>query len=178
LPLLHEAVPFNSDGHEVLHPPQCCTSSVVSTQAALQLSMPAAHESLQRPDEQTFPAGQWLPHAPQCAGLLLGSTHWPAHSTSGAWHVLRHAPASHVVVAPWLGSQARPHPPQLSTSVSASTQLVPHGMKPLRQTKPHSASTQTAVAPAGAVQVAPQPPQCCGSDCRTTHAPAQVVSPS
>jgi hypothetical protein len=81
-------------------------------------------------------------------------------------------------MAPGLGSHALPQPPQFSTSLCGSTQLVPQGMKPPVQTKPHSASTQTALAPAGAVQIAPQPPQCRGSDCKTTHSPAQVVSPS
>jgi hypothetical protein len=81
LPSLHDVLPFSGVGQVVLHSPQCCRSRAVSTQAALQLSMPAAHESVQRPAEQTLPAWQWLAHAPQCAGLLLGSTQSPPQST-------------------------------------------------------------------------------------------------
>jgi hypothetical protein len=178
LPLLQAAMPFKSEGQDVLQPPQCCTSRAVSTQAALQLSMPGAQASRHWPDEQTLPAGQCLPHAPQWAGLVLGSTHFPAHSTYGARHLLRHAPASQLVLAPGLGSHALPQPPQFSTSLVASTQLAPQGMRPPAQTKPHFPSTQTALAPTGAVQVAPHPPQCRGSEPKTTQALAQVVSPS
>jgi hypothetical protein len=81
VPPLHELSPFNSEGQALLHAPQFCTSLVVSTHAALQFSIPSAHESVHLPDEQTLPAGQWLPQPPQCAGLLVGSTHCPAHST-------------------------------------------------------------------------------------------------
>jgi hypothetical protein len=65
VPSLHELEPFNSAGHVLLQAPQCCTSLVVSTQAALQFNMPAAHESVHLPEEQTLPGAQWFPQAPQ-----------------------------------------------------------------------------------------------------------------
>lgn len=61
LRLAHDAPPV----HVTPHAPQSALLDARSTHAALQSARPVAHEPVQAPTEQTWPAAQALPQAPQ-----------------------------------------------------------------------------------------------------------------
>jgi hypothetical protein len=67
---VHEDLPCSGVGQAVAQLPQCAAEFVVSTQAALQLALPSTQVSEHCPFEQTWLAGQAVPHAPQCDGSL------------------------------------------------------------------------------------------------------------
>jgi hypothetical protein len=90
--------------HARPHIPQCRSSVRVSTHsstaAPLSLAPPsppltliehrvsvAAHTTSHVPREQTCPAAQARPHAPQLAGSLVVETHCPLHASCPIGHV-------------------------------------------------------------------------------------------
>jgi hypothetical protein len=80
-------------------------------------------------DEQTCPAAQAAPQAPQLAGSLVVSTQAPAQSWKPACEQ-EHLPPWHS--SSWL--QAFPHWPQLETSVLGSRQTPLQSRSPGPQT--------------------------------------------
>jgi hypothetical protein len=69
-PPLHAGAPCSVSLHILAHSPQLAASLATSTQAPLQLSVPAGQLSLQLPPLHTSAGAQALPHAPQWAGSL------------------------------------------------------------------------------------------------------------
>ncbi len=126
------------------------------------------------PPEQTCPAAQAVPHAPQWAlsvrvstsQPLLGS---PSQSEKPAAHAdTPQAPAAHCAVA--LGStHARPHTPQLvalaRTSVSQPLRASPSQSPypPAHRTTVHAPIAQLCAVALGSAQASPQSPQFAGS---------------
>ena len=67
--LAQSDLPCSGVGHALPQLPQCADEVVVSMHAALQLALPSAQVSEHWPFEQTWPAGQAVPHAPQFDGI-------------------------------------------------------------------------------------------------------------
>src|SRR5262245_52895968 len=57
--------------------PQCCGSSITSTQRSPQRVAPPAQVSPQPPSEQTSPSAQTVSQPPQCIGSFCTSMHTP-----------------------------------------------------------------------------------------------------
>jgi hypothetical protein len=91
------------------------------------------------PAEQTWPAAQASPQAPQLAGSTLVVTqlspHWVVPPVHSSWH----SPAVQVCPA----AQASPQSPQFLASVVVSTQRVPHSFVPPEQCRPQAPCEQT-----------------------------------
>jgi serine/threonine protein kinase len=104
------------------------------------LICPSGHTGVQTPAMQASSAPHMspaslpsqLPDAPQWAGSVFGSTHWPSQATSGALQVTSQAPSAHI--SP--GTQATPQSPQFFSSVRGSTHSSPHTLKGGGQTGP------------------------------------------
>ena len=106
--------------------PQFCESSVVSTHLPLQAVVPVAQPAEHWLAEQSCPAGQALPHAPQCSGSLVRSAHLPVPPNVEQFVVPpRHSSAHLPRVQSLPSGQALPQPPQCSGSllISAHTPL-------------------------------------------------------
>jgi hypothetical protein len=132
-------VPFAAV-HAMLQPPQLAGSlfgSMHDVGGVPHAICGATHEARQLPDEHTSPPVHAMPGllpvpvleqspvAPQCAMLVLGSTHAPPHITKLAGHVAAHAPATQCVpdAHAWL------HEPQFASSVCKLTHEVPHSIE-------------------------------------------------
>jgi hypothetical protein len=109
-----------------------------------------------------------LPQLPQFCVLVERSTHWLPHLVSPPLQPdALHAPAEHA--SPF--GHLLPHEPQLLLSTLVLTQIPLHRVWPAGQ--PHEPCKQ--VWPL--VQATPHAPQLASSDCRSTHALLQLVSP-
>lgn len=78
------------------------------------------------PAEQTSPAAQAFPHAPQFSPLLWRSVQMPVQSVSPAWHASAQTPAVHASPA----GHAFPHPPQLAESLCVLVHAPAHSVSP------------------------------------------------
>ena len=104
--------------------PQFAGSVLVSAQRAASpaphFESGAAHVALHPPAEQTCPAGQAAPHAPQLWLSVRRSTHVPAQSVPRApAQVSAQTPAAHTCPA----AQPLPQPPQCAGSFSRFVQI-------------------------------------------------------
>jgi hypothetical protein len=111
-------------------PPQFALSDAVFTHEPLHDVWPTPHWA-HRPPLHVCDAPHALPHAPQCFGSFVRSTHVPPQSVSPLGHV--HAPAAQTCPT----VHAVPHAPQLAASDCTSVQAEPHLVSPLEQAATH-----------------------------------------
>ena len=91
----------------------------VFVQTPPQSVSPAWHDSTHDPPEQTCPAAQALPHAPQLKRSVCVLAQTPPHSVSPAWQLTSHEPPEHTSPA----GHATPQEPQFWLSVPVLTHV-------------------------------------------------------
>lgn len=120
------AVAFCLDGQSLEQPPQLFGSDLVSTQAPLHSMNGSTQAKSQLPETQVGVALAGGMHtvaqSPQCAVLLIKSTHEPPHGVVPPPHVLPQVPAVHTSPAPHAFVQE----PQWAVSDAKSTQAPSH----------------------------------------------------
>ena len=100
------------------------SSDCAFTQSFPHWVSPTAQRAAQRPSEQLCPAAHAVPHTPQFAPSVRGSTQAAPQRTSPSGHAqapaTQRAPPVHAV----------PQPPQLALSLRGSTHEPPHIVRP------------------------------------------------
>lgn len=120
-------------------------------QTPAQSTAPPPQDKEHTPLEQSWPAGQALPHAPQFAGSTFVSTHALPHAVVPPEQLPPHTAFEHTCPA----AHAMPQPPQFAGSTLVSTHALPHFTVPPPQTSEQTPFEQTS--PAGhATLQAPQ----------------------
>ncbi len=110
MPAGHEVAPLQtpfvqvSFVHPPPHDPHAKRLEVRSRHAPVQLGSGNAHDALQTPSSQTWPAPQTVPHAPQLDGLPMSDSQpfvgSPSQSSRSVRHVATfNAPATHAKLA-------------------------------------------------------------------------------
>jgi len=122
---------------ELLQAPQLARSCAVSTQPPPQFSCPGWQLAAHCPAAHTAPAAQALPHAPQLAGSVRGSTHLSPHACIPAGHT--HAPPLQSFPA----EQRLPHDPQFAAELARSTHAREQAVSSGEQLFAQAATLQT-----------------------------------
>lgn len=122
----------------------------------------------QAPPEQSLPALQKTPQAPQFVGSRAMSTHRFKQRVSPGPHGAEQVPVSQNELA----EQALPQRPQCSCDVFRSTHAPEHSEKPASHPGTQVPAAQWEVAE----QALPQRPQCCGCVRRSAQRPPQLTS--
>lgn len=120
------ACPPEGAVHAVPQAPQFNGSEPVATHWPLQLVVPLGQLRVQRPLEQTLPAPQARPHAPQLALSVCLLTQALPHRERPALQLGAHCPPTHAVDPPAGAVQASPQPPQWLGSLEVLTQAPLH----------------------------------------------------
>jgi hypothetical protein len=112
-----------------LQAPQLSTSLLVFTQALLQLVVPAPHDTVHAPPEQSgVVAAQTVPHIPQFSGSVWVGVQTPPHRSPWLGHA--HWPFTHCVPP----VQRVPQRPQFVLSMVESTHPAGHAKRVPGQT--------------------------------------------